>query len=79
MQFYFNKQHGNPGVIIDSRRFELFVSIARYLLKVVQQADEGDEVNKESSIAYLSSTAAPPTTVINLDDYCRLFECRSQL
>jgi hypothetical protein len=55
------------------------MSIARYLLKVIQQADDSDEINKESSIAYLFSTAAPPTTVINLDDYCRLFECRSQL
>jgi hypothetical protein len=51
----------------------------RYLLKAVQQIDENNEFNTESSIAYLYSTISPPKTIVNLDDYCRLFECRSQM
>jgi hypothetical protein len=45
----------------------------------MQQLDENDEINPESSIAYLYSTTSPPATIVNLDDYCRLFECRSQM
>jgi len=51
----------------------------RYLLKVIQQIDENNEINTESSIAYLYSTTLPPATIVNLDDYCRLFECRSRM
>jgi hypothetical protein len=45
----------------------------------MQQLDENDEINAESSIAYLYATTSPPATIVNLDDYCRLFECRSQM
>ncbi|CAF0966451.1 unnamed protein product, partial [Rotaria sordida] len=57
----------------------LFQQTARYLLKVMQQADDDNDVNMESSITYLFSTISAPATIVNLDDYCRLFECRSQL
>jgi acyl-CoA oxidase len=57
----------------------LLQQTARYLLKAVQQIDENNEFNTESSIAYLYSTISPPKTIVNLDDYCRLFECRSQM
>jgi hypothetical protein len=41
--------------------------------------DENNESDTESSIAYLYSTTSVPSTIINLDDYCRLFECRSRM
>ncbi len=56
-----------------------YILLNRYLLKAMQQLDENDEINPESSIAYLYSTTSPPATIVNLDDYCRLFECRSQM
>jgi len=56
-----------------------YIYIYRYLLKAIQQIDENNEVNIESSIAYLYSRTSPPATIVNLDDYCRLFECRSQM
>ncbi len=51
----------------------------RYLLKAIQLVDENNEINTESSSAYLNSTISAPATIVNLDDYCRLFECRSQM
>ncbi|CAF2817046.1 unnamed protein product [Rotaria sp. Silwood2] len=57
----------------------LLQQTARYLLKVIQLADDNNETNIESSIAYLFSIIPAPTTIVNLNDYCRLFECRSQL
>jgi hypothetical protein len=53
--------------------------INRYLLKVIQQIDENNEIDIESSVTYLNSKTLPPATIVNLDDYCRLFECRSQM
>ncbi|UJR27411.1 hypothetical protein I4U23_008701 [Adineta vaga] len=52
---------------------------SRFLLKAMQQLDDNMEINMESSIAFLYSTKAAPATIVNLDDYCRLFECRSQM
>lgn len=54
----------------------LYQQTARFLLKAVQQLDE---VDPKSSIAHLYSYASPPATIVNLEDYCRLFECRSRM
>lgn len=54
----------------------LYQQTARFLLKAVQQLDE---IDSNSSIAYLYSNVSPPATIVNLEDYCRLFECRSKL
>ena len=51
----------------------------RFLLKAMQQIDENNDINMESSIAYLYSKKLPPATISNLEDYCQLFECRSQM
>jgi len=48
----------------------------RFLLKAIQQLDE---VDPNSSIAHLYASTSPPATIINLEDYCRLFECRSRM
>ncbi|CAF0936129.1 unnamed protein product [Rotaria sp. Silwood1] len=69
----------DAGCSYEGDNFVLFQQTARFLLKVIQQADDNDEINNESSIAYLFSTTSPPATIVNLDDYCRLFECRSQI
>jgi hypothetical protein len=45
----------------------------------MQQVDENNEINIESSSAYLYSKLSAPATIVNLEDYCRLFECRSQM
>jgi hypothetical protein len=55
------------------------IHVNRYLLKVVQLFEEGTGENVGSSVAYLNSPLWSSTTIINLDDYCRLFESRSQL
>ncbi|CAF4790178.1 unnamed protein product [Rotaria sp. Silwood1] len=57
----------------------LFQQTARYLLKVMQQVEEHNGKNIDSSIAYLHLPLWSSTTIINLDDYCRLFDSRSQL
>jgi hypothetical protein len=45
----------------------------------MQQLEENDDKNIGSSVAYLCLPVWSSTTTINLDDYCRLFESRSQL
>ena len=57
----------------------MLFSMIRYLLKAMQQVDENTEIDIESPSAYLYSTKSAPATIVNLDDYCRLFESRSQL
>lgn len=75
--YYYSKQLGRT-----SREFDwqfLNISSNRYLLKAMQQMDENSEIDAASSIAYLYATRTAPSTIVNLDDYCRLFECRSQM
>ncbi|CAF3714613.1 unnamed protein product [Rotaria sordida] len=57
----------------------LFQQTARYLLKVMQQVEEHNGKQNGSSVAYLHLPSWSSTTLINLEDYCRLFESRSQL
>jgi hypothetical protein len=59
--------------------FNLYFYVNRYLLKVIQQADEDNGENIDSSVGYLHLPVWSSRTIINLDDYCRLFESRSQL
>ena len=55
------------------------MKINRYLLKVMQQVEEGSSEEIGSSVAYLRSPLWSSTTVITSNDYCRLFQSRSQL
>ncbi len=55
------------------------IDVNIYLLKVMQQVEEETIENIDSSVAYLNSPLWSSTTIINLDDYCCLFESRSQL
>ncbi|CAF3578845.1 unnamed protein product [Adineta steineri] len=57
----------------------LLQQTARYLLKVMQQVEESNTKNIGSSVAYLQMPLWSSTTCMNLNDYCRLFESRSQL
>jgi len=57
----------------------LYQQTARFLLKVLQQPDENDEIDPQSSISYLTTNDLAPATIVNLEDYCRLFECRSKM
>jgi hypothetical protein len=45
----------------------------------MQQVEEDSDKNSHSSIAYLNFPLRSSTAIINLDDYCHLFESRSQL
>lgn len=45
----------------------------------MQQVEEGSNEDIGSSVAYLRSPLWSSKTVINPNDYCRLFESRSQL
>jgi hypothetical protein len=76
MRFYINKLLGREMNV--SKFIDLFLW-NRFLLKAIQQVDENNEINSESSIAYLYTSISPPATIVNLEDYCRLFECRSQM
>lgn len=68
------------GMIDNSPKLiEDIMTINRYLLKVMQQVEEGSNEDIGSSVAYLRSPLWSSKTVINPNDYCRLFESRSQL
>lgn len=77
MLCYSNKLPGmichSPKLIGDT------MTINRYLLKAMQQVEEGSSEEIGSSVAYLHSPLWSSKTLINPDDYCRLFENRSQL
>ena len=51
----------------------------RYLLKLMQQIEENNSENIDSSVTYLNLPLWSSRTIINPDDYCRVFESRSQL
>ena len=55
------------------------IDVNRYLLKMMQQVAENNDKNIGSSVAYLHLPLWSSTKMINLDDYCHLFESRSQL
>ncbi len=55
------------------------ICLNRYLLKAMQQVEEDNEQKIDSSVAYFNASIWSSTTIINLDDYCRLFESRSHL
>ncbi|CAF1500184.1 unnamed protein product [Adineta ricciae] len=57
----------------------LLQQTARYLLKRMQQVEENNSGSLHSSVAYLNLPLWLPPTSLKLDDYCRLFESRSQL
>ncbi len=60
-------------------QYKFTIRKCRYLLKVMQQVEEDNGKEIGSSVAYFNSQIWSSTTIINLDDYCRLFETRSQL
>lgn len=45
----------------------------------MQVSEENTNESIDSSVAYLNLPVWSSTTIINLDDYCRLFESRSKL
>ena len=55
------------------------IDVNRYLLKVMQEIEDNNDKNTDSSVAYLSLPVWSSRTTMNLDDYCRVFESRSQL
>ncbi|UJR20018.1 hypothetical protein I4U23_023152 [Adineta vaga] len=57
----------------------LLQQTARYLLKIMQHIEDNNDANMHSSVTYLNLPLWSSTTNIKLDDYCRLFESRSQL
>ncbi|CAM4852807.1 unnamed protein product [Rotaria socialis] len=67
----------DAGCTYEGDNAVLFQQTARFLVKAIQKDD--DEMNIDSSIAYLFSTKPAPAAIVDLDDYCRLFECRSQM
>jgi hypothetical protein len=79
MLYYFNRP---LGMIIHSslkKSVEDTIRLNRYLLKAMQQVEEDNEQKIDSSVAYFNASIWSSTTIINLDDYCRLFESRSHL
>ncbi|CAF0733727.1 unnamed protein product [Adineta steineri] len=57
----------------------LFQQTARYLLKAIQQTEDDTDKKIDASVAYLHLPIWSSKSIINLDDYCRIFESRSKL
>nr|BAK02006.1 predicted protein [Hordeum vulgare subsp. vulgare] len=57
----------------------LYQQTARYILKMIQRVEEDSDKGLDASIAYLRAKVWSGKTMINLEDYCHLFESRAQL
>lgn len=55
------------------------IDVPRYLLKVMQDMEENEGADLDASVAYLSSPLECSGTAKTPNDYCRIFERRSQL
>ncbi|CAF1253259.1 unnamed protein product [Rotaria sordida] len=69
----------DAGCTAEGDNVVLLQETTRYLLKVMQEVEENNGKHIDSSVAYLSLPLWSSRTTMNLDDYCRVFESRSQL